>query len=368
MARLARKPPANDEFEITLLGPGYGESIVIHLGADEWLVNDSCLDRESGVPAPLSYLESINVDPKMVRLVIASHWHDDHIRGLARVVKECVQAKFVCSAALRSNEFLALASTDGHNKMRPTSGISELRSIVDVTSSRQPPLRTPVFAVADTVLHRTVLGDGRAVAVAALSPSPEQVANGLQQIARLIPEVTARRGRVPDLLPNATSVAVWVDVGDDAALLGADLETSGSAASGWLPVGDSNVISGMRASAYKVAHHGSVTGHSDVIYDRLLTPSPLCVLTPFRRGRVTLPADQDIARLCERSTSVYSTVKHVPKRQALDSAVERTLREMRARLQAIDPTMGAVRLRKKFGAADWSVELSSNAGSMCGEL
>ena len=35
-------PPRDDEFELTLLGPGYGESIVMHVGDGAWVLVDSC--------------------------------------------------------------------------------------------------------------------------------------------------------------------------------------------------------------------------------------------------------------------------------------------------------------------------------------
>ena len=42
-------PPGDEEFELTLFGPGYGESIVMHVGAGEWVIVDSCLDSD-GAP------------------------------------------------------------------------------------------------------------------------------------------------------------------------------------------------------------------------------------------------------------------------------------------------------------------------------
>lgn len=33
--------PRLDEIEVSLLGPGYGESVVVHMGGGEWMVVDS---------------------------------------------------------------------------------------------------------------------------------------------------------------------------------------------------------------------------------------------------------------------------------------------------------------------------------------
>ena len=53
-------PPATDEIEVTLLGRGVGECVIVHLLNDEWLIVDTFC--ENGSPAALGYLESIGVD------------------------------------------------------------------------------------------------------------------------------------------------------------------------------------------------------------------------------------------------------------------------------------------------------------------
>ena len=76
--------PASDEIEVSLFGPGYGECVLIHLGLGEWLVVDSCVNQYAGGTPALDYLQTIGVDiAHAVVIVTASHWHDDHIRGLS---------------------------------------------------------------------------------------------------------------------------------------------------------------------------------------------------------------------------------------------------------------------------------------------
>ena len=103
-------PPDSDEFEFTLIGPGYGESIILHLGGGVWVLVDSNVDKD-GNPGSLQYLESIGYDPaQSVALIVATHWHDDHIRGMEKMVKVCSNAKFCCTNALCNNELLATIS------------------------------------------------------------------------------------------------------------------------------------------------------------------------------------------------------------------------------------------------------------------
>ena len=45
-AEKAGSPPGEDEFEVVLLGPGYGESIVLHVGYGGWIIVDSCINAE----------------------------------------------------------------------------------------------------------------------------------------------------------------------------------------------------------------------------------------------------------------------------------------------------------------------------------
>ena len=89
MESLGMMHPNSDEIEITVFGPGYGECIVIHIGSNKWIIIDSCLD-DDGEPAALSYLKSLDVQVhKDVVSVMVTHWHDDHIKGLSRIIKTC---------------------------------------------------------------------------------------------------------------------------------------------------------------------------------------------------------------------------------------------------------------------------------------
>jgi glyoxylase-like metal-dependent hydrolase (beta-lactamase superfamily II) len=82
---------------------------------------DSCLTPE-GEPAALQYLESIGVEPsESVCLVLVTHWDDDHIAGVARIVEDCEGATVACSLALRREEIFEFILEQG-----PRSGQSRL--------------------------------------------------------------------------------------------------------------------------------------------------------------------------------------------------------------------------------------------------
>ena len=103
--------PDKDNIDVVVIGPGFGETILIHIGDGDWIIIDSCIDSSSKRVAALVFFEHIGVDPaNAVKLICASHWHDDHIGGIADLVQACKSAEFVCSAALSRGEFVELAS------------------------------------------------------------------------------------------------------------------------------------------------------------------------------------------------------------------------------------------------------------------
>jgi glyoxylase-like metal-dependent hydrolase (beta-lactamase superfamily II) len=82
---LITNSPSSTEVEVTVIGTGggYGESIVIKTGIDSWIIVDSCINPNTKSPLAIEYLQGINVDLNKIILVICTHWHNDHIKGLA---------------------------------------------------------------------------------------------------------------------------------------------------------------------------------------------------------------------------------------------------------------------------------------------
>lgn len=141
------KSPKKNEFELTLLGPGYGESVVLHVGGGVWVIVDSCVDTD-GTPQALRYLESIDVNPaEAVELIVATHWHDDHIRGIANLVEICDRAAFCCASVLLCKEFLTVV---GALEGRPLSGRgSGLKEIYNVFSRLSQVASNTTLAIAN---------------------------------------------------------------------------------------------------------------------------------------------------------------------------------------------------------------------------
>jgi beta-lactamase superfamily II metal-dependent hydrolase len=215
--------PAAETIEVSLFGPGVGECVVLHVGGGRWIVVDSCLD--DGRAVALAYLAAIGVAPTSICLVIATHWHDDHIRGLTEVVGAAPGADFVCSAALRLEEFLSLIAASPAVRLttRLGSGVDEMTSILQRLQERN---RHPTWANSNQVILRNGV-----VQLTSLSPSSATLSRSMLGFAALAPKLKAALKTVPNVSPNETSVVLHLQCDKAVVLLGADLEVTNSGSS-----------------------------------------------------------------------------------------------------------------------------------------
>lgn len=367
-------PPQADEIEVSLFGPGYGECVLLHLGFSDWIIVDSCLNKDKRPPV-LEYLRALGQDPaQVVKLVVATHWHDDHIGGLGVLFKECRSARFACSGALSAQEFLTLVKAASINSMMKTSGVKEFNDVVETLEKRtksRSGLGSPTFASANKILwmRHKINDQSFSAEIRSLSPSDASVTRTQFEIASLLPKVHEPKRRVSPRSPNYSAVALWVTAGDSRILLGSDLEETGDPETGWNAILDPAVRPQGKSSVFKVAHHGSDTAHHPSIWADLLEPKPYAILTPFIRGRIVLPTPQDSSRICGYTPKAFTTtdlkVKQVKGRP---NTVEKTIRETVRSIRELPSASGIIRLRKNALDTDvnnWSVQLFPTAVSLC---
>ena len=355
------KAPPSDVVEVSLFGPGYGESIVVHIGDGEWIIVDSCINgsgQDYARSAAVAYLSKIGVDiAHNVSCVIATHWHDDHIGGLSEVVDCCESADFCCAMALRKQEFLGLAAV--YAESDPSLSVRSTQEIMEILEILRERGKRPKFLLTDTLIRKT----GNNIKIFALSPSNKCITDFLSRLAGKMPKLGMTRTRMGDIKPNDISVVLLIDLGEDAILLGADLEETPRR--GWSAiVNNSQSIQGTKSSVYKVAHHGSKTGEFDDIWEKLLTPAPFAILTPFNRGSKPLPSKEDVKRILGKTPKAYSSARIksiIPTKRS--HSVEKIIRQYGWKIRKAYPKQGHLRLRRHLynSKLDWSIELFGNA-------
>ncbi len=195
------------------------------------------------------------------------------------------------------------------------------------------------------------------VEVWTLSPSDAEFELFLAELGRRTAVVPSPTGRMPTLRPNACSVVSWIRIGPIAILLGADLEESSRPGCGWASIVDDSMRPTGKADVFKIPHHGSVTAHNDRVWTELIHQLPHAILTPYNRGRTSLPTDTDVARISGLTDKAVLTARFASGRvRRRHSAVERTLREMGARLTPIATRPGRVtyRVRPRSAPLVWT--------------
>lgn len=361
------RPPAPDELEVSLFGRGVGECAVVHLGSGEWLVVDSCLDPQTEEPVALRYLRELGLAPHdVVRMLVVTHWHDDHMSGAAAIFAAAAKAKFVCSAALQRQDFRTLLATDhaaSSNPSNATARTREFSAILDLLKQRNARgarVVTPEWTMQDRLLHER--SGPPSAQVYALAPSSSAMTRGFRGIASAVPREGSDKLTAVDVGPNDSSVVLSVRLGQASALLGADLEHVADPAAGWNAVVGSTAAAGSRAQVFKVPHHGSENAHCDAVWSQLLVAEPHAVITPFAKGAKPLPTEADLARIRKRTPNVSLAGRASEKKVHFsDTAVERTVRETVGAIRPRQGALGHVRVRVDPSGTIRSVDYFGNA-------
>jgi hypothetical protein len=363
--------PATDELELSIFGPGYGEAVVLHIGNGNWILVDSCSESHSRIPASLRYLTHIGVAVESaVKLVIVTHWHDDHIRGVSALVERCEAAKLVISDAIASQEFLKLLSLY-KSRVRPEiSGIDEFIQVFRILDQRKQQgdrFNPPIFASSNKLLYRSSISLTNSTTEAeiySLSPSDASKLGATLAFAKLLP---VERGQVKGVVsstPNHASVVLWVRVGDHRLLLGADLESTRDSKTGWSAILDDRLAISGEAGVFKVAHHGAESGHEHRVWSELLSETPFAVLSPFCKGNKILPTTSDISRIASLTPNAYITSRPTPRQHKWDNKIVRkTLKEATRSFHDVHQSSGHIRLRQRIEQQDnsWQVQLFGDA-------
>jgi hypothetical protein len=348
--------PGPDEVEVSIFGPGVGESIAVHLGFNQWMIVDSCIDSTGQVPV-LVYLRRIGVDlAKDIRLVVATHAHDDHFTGIARVLDASQSAYFVVPAAGSTEEYWALRELDEILPpfVRPKA-VREYQSAFRTVKQRrrdQNGNRYLKYAIQGLELMTLRTQGPSPVKVTALSPSAESLTRAREKLSAQFPAQGDRK-HCNGINPNELAIALWVEVADVVFLLGADVE-NGPRGCGWRSI-TSVFDPAEKASLFKVAHHGSPNAHFPKAWTSLLTASPVALIAPYNSGPTPRPAPSDVKRI--RTLTPYGYVTAQPKSRLTKEAQQEAERlgPLAASVRLPSQRTGHIRARTTPGSSKWSV-------------
>ncbi len=341
------------QIELNFFGPGYGESILIHIGNGKWVIVDSCINTNHQ-PAALSYLRELGLNPaEVVRLIVATHWHDDHVRGISKLVDICKQARFCCAGVLCQKEFLIRMGAVA-NKSAPKVGygMRELHQIFSLLNQRKC---GPVNALSNRLIYQA-----KNCKIWSLSPSDKRFNAFLENISSLISQdnETNKGRRISSTNLNKLAVVLLIKIKKTLILLGSDLEKQG-----WLEILDNRIHPNGKASVFKIPHHGSSNAHENRVWNEMLLSEPVAVLTPWKRGAKQLPSQQDIDRILAYTPYAYATASaRRPMRKHRNPSVARTIRESGVTITPVSLSRGMIRLRRQIDSqAAWHVEKISPA-------
>lgn len=273
-----------------MLGKGLGESIVIGLGKDEWVIVDSFFaDTNDGrsEPAPLTYLRERGTTPEQVSAVVLTHLHDDHYRGIDEVVRQSRNATFYLPDAIPDRDWQAFLSRASRSGRRAR--------LDDVVGAFRIALDQRRFQA----VGATALLDTRGCELFVIGPSVRAQAS-----SREVYETGDADAEKALRLQNCTSIVLWLRAGNAVALLGGDMENHGVI--GWEALLEEHQRKEWLRGAglVKIPHHGSEGAHNPDVYARW-TAEPAGVVTPNTRGANGLPRAETLGELTRVTSSLW---------------------------------------------------------------
>jgi len=353
--------PAHNEFEIVVFGPSWGESILFHYGNNDWAIIDSCIDEETKLPAAINYLNSIGVDHQnAVKQIVISHWHDDHLKGMASIIKECTAAKLNCSSAYFSREFLKLVNLNNQISMLHTdTGLSEFERIMCLLRETNRKLH---HAAQDRLLAKEIVATGVNFEFYAVSPSDSSISNFLNWVTTNFPVEKETERKIPAPSGNEAAIVNLVSINDNHILLGADMLEYRDKDRGWNAILKSVAFLHKKVCFLKIPHHGGQSGHNQELWESRIDDDAVCILTPWSRNE-GLPSHEDINRICALQDQVYATAKvRLSKKYKRDHAVSKLIRKTASGMRVASTSSGYIRSRRNIDfSTPWEIVLNGEA-------
>lgn len=300
--------------EINLLGTGgnYGESLLIHIGNNEWIVIDSCRDPYTKKILPLELIKNKSIDSEQIKFIICTHWHDDHIKGISEIFKYATNAELVFSRVSDPRKFFQMLSYDYEKLNYHATNISteEFNKCVELLEKRD---KIFIDASIDRNIYSTFI-QGEAIEIHTLSPSDYSAQLFDKHLSYLMKEFVDTNKEIPEEIPevnpNHRSVVLLLKLGRHNMILGADLElVENDDRLGWKNIlNHSQTLKSIDKPIYiKIPHHGSENGFVSELWDNILVEGVTSGLTPWKLGKKELPKEEMINKYKSYTDELFIT-------------------------------------------------------------
>lgn len=403
--------PEYDVAEVTLIGgtDGFGESIVVHIGNGQWMIVDSCINPTTGKCLPLEYLESIKVDIKeQVRYVVCTHWHDDHIAGLATLLSQFGEGTTFALSCAEDREKIVYELAQDFDYSRRSSVLKELTKSLQIVAEKK-------IKIKRVEQDRLIFKKG-IIQAFALSPSEVEVRQFESELVKAqsrfyhfvkdIKEIKQNSNEllesaedienaffesvnslltadteveqqkvmpVEDLTnfkdakkikPNNRCVAMLVCFGTHNIVLGADLEVS-QIDSGWHSVLQCECMDEIQANLFKIPHHGSETGYLKDFLETFIKKDATSKLTSWMLGGRMLPKADMLKIYFNHTKNLYITTTKLMRFKNTESnpGIRKLMNNNTESICEIIPQLGIIRSRIKINADndDWTTKTFGSA-------
>lgn len=301
---------------VHVIGPRYGEAVVLHLPDDDLVVVDSFGTRCDERSPVCEYLSAAFPDHKRLRAFALTHPHADHSFRASAVVRRYSPEEVWLYRPFPAEEgfryFMAMRQYRCRERVEEALDLPagttalELLSLQQWVENEDRAGRVRVRYLASRAPFE--MAGGR-VRVQFLTPGDveqyryaSEVGQAWAAIIRDGPSLAAT-GRLPQPDHNRASGALLVEFGVTRLLLMADAEEPLWAE--WL---ETTSPGAGPVHFLKAAHHGSANGCHTPACQRLTDPEwTTAVVTPFRHGRVRLPSVEGIGRIEPLVRELYCT-------------------------------------------------------------
>lgn len=290
------------DLEVHVFGADQGESILIKFPSGKWGVVDCyASSNDASSNEPLKFL----LDRKVEELyfVCMTHPHHDHYSGLTHIIDRIPTRQFWFPGVMTVDYLRSIAKLEAQAHKATSNSkydgrliqlwekVSDLQSQSKI-SFRRLSLGTDLGTKGD-------LG----VEIVSLAPSGDESHHFDQSLKSCFRDgKLLEKKRQAEI--NRCSIALSLMFSEQRVVLGGDVESKG-----WIDLLEQQASLASSACVVKVAHHGSLTGRCDKLWQAYAgnARKRVAVLTPYWKHR--LPSQNVIAEILSSGYELYSTSK-----------------------------------------------------------